>query len=376
MPAPLQTRDGSHLFVGLMSGTSMDCIDATVVAFDSEQVKLINAVNFAIPASLRAELLELCAPGANEIERMGAADRQLGRIFAQATLQLLRDSDIETDRICAIGSHGQTIRHRPNQADNNFSLQIGDPNTIAELTGITTVADFRRRDIAANGQGAPLAPAFHHAVFASADTGRAIVNIGGIANVTLLGRGEAPTGFDTGPGNVLMDAWIRQQRNRSFDGNGEWAASGRTIQALLNRLMNHPYLNKPAPKSTGREEFNLAWLHEQLRDTGYTAEDVQATLLDFTASTIAGEILRHSGDIQEIYICGGGACNSQLMRRLQTLLRPRRVATTAALGIPPEWVEGAAFAWLAKRTLEGLPGNLPSVTGADKAVILGAIYRA
>ncbi len=364
----------TDLFIGLMSGTSIDGIDAALLGVDKQRFQLIDHLEFPIPALLREQLLALCLPGDNEIDRMGAADRQMGELFAEASLALLAQSNTNPAAVRAIGSHGQTIRHRPGQR-HAFTLQIGDANIIAHRTGITTVADFRRKDMAAGGQGAPLAPAFHRAVFGQKGTNRAIINIGGMANISPLVDGNLIAGFDTGPGNVLMDAWIEKHLNKSFDHNGEWAASGQINRALLTRLLSHPYFSLAAPKSTGREDFNLPWLEEILASfPQLPAANVQASLLELTAQSIAQALQGLSATTQEIAICGGGACNQQLLNRLQALQPSCRVTTTAELGIAPEWVEAAAFAWLAKQTLEGLTGSAPQVTGADKACVLGAIY--
>ena len=366
---------GTELYIGLMSGTSIDSIDAALVDLNNDRFQLVAALNTEIPATLQHEIKALCLPGNNEIDRMGAVDRQLGRHFSEAVQQLLSASGYSASQIKAIGSHGQTIRHRPNLGDDSFTLQIGDPNTIAQLTGICTVADFRRRDMAAGGQGAPLAPAFHRAAFSSPGINRVIVNIGGMANATLLADGQPTIGFDTGPGNVLMDGWIARHRGLNYDRDGEWARSGKPQPQLLARLLQHPYLQRATPKSTGREEFNLPWL-DSLCPDNIDPADVQATLLDYSAQSIADALNLLPTAVDEVYTCGGGAYNSALMDSLQERLAPRVVASTSALGIAPEWVEGAAFAWLAKQTLSGLPGNLCSVTGAAAPVILGAIYPA
>ena len=367
----------TSLYIGLMSGTSLDSIDAVLVSIDQQQFKLIESLEYPLPTSLRQELSDLCQPGEKEIDRMGAADRTLGTVFSLAVKALLKKSGLNKSDIVAIGSHGQTIRHRPND-ENSFTLQIADPNTIAFETGITTVADFRRRDIAAGGQGAPLAPAFHKAAFSSRQHNRAIINIGGMANISYLGSDGSSLGFDTGPGNILMDSWIQQCRQQAYDCDGEWAASGVIDEALLSRLLSHDYFKRQAPKSTGREDFNHLWLEHILADTlnrtALSDENIQATLLELTAETISNEITTLKQTVNEVYICGGGAYNKQLLRRLEALLQPRRVATTEQLDIPAQWVEGVAFAWLAKQTLERKPGNLIGATGACKEVVLGAIY--
>ena len=361
------------LYIGLMSGTSLDSVDAALLELGDNHIRLVNTLEFPIPETLRQELINLCQPGENEIDRLGAADRTLGHVFADAVHALLDNCKREGSSITAIGSHGQTIRHRPH-GNKGFTLQIGDANTIAHKTGITTVADFRRRDIAAGGQGAPLAPAFHKAAFSSEVCNRAIVNIGGMANVTYLSRCGNSLGFDTGPGNILLDSWIQHTLDKKYDKDGSWAASGSPIAQLLAKFLSDPYLQLPAPKSTGREDFNLQWLQRHIGSTHYNAADIQATLLEFTAQTLSDAISKLPEPVNEVLVCGGGAYNSQLMLRLETLLHPRLLANTEQLGIAAQWVEAAAFAWLAARTLSGLSGNLPSVTGADSEEILGAIY--
>ncbi|BFM14173.1 anhydro-N-acetylmuramic acid kinase [Maricurvus nonylphenolicus] len=371
-----------ELYIGLMSGTSADGIDAALVDYSQDTPTLVAKLEYPLGSQLKNQILQLCSPGDNEIERMGQLDRLLGQRFAEATLQLLENSPFGAEDIAAVGSHGQTIRHRPpgqltTDESLPFTLQIGDPNTIAELTGITTVADFRRRDVAAKGQGAPLAPAFHQALFTGSTKERFIVNIGGMSNITQLTPTKPALGFDTGPGNVLMDGWIYQQRGEHYDRDGHWAASGQANLVLLDKLLAHPFLQLPAPKSTGREAFNLAWLEHLLSQFNepVAAADVQATLLEFTARTISDAIGQASSDHQgEIYICGGGAHNAQLMHRLSQLNQGSQVNSTETIGIAPEWVEAMAFAWLAQRTLQRQAGNLKEVTGANGARILGGIY--
>jgi len=371
----------TELFIGLMSGTSADSIDAALVDLSDGRCQLL-ATHSSDISDLKQEIHALGLRGDNEIQRLGQLDRELGVRFAKAANQLLTRQKIPHKSIRAIGSHGQTLRHQPPSEGQGhpFSLQVGDPNTIAHHTGITTVADFRRRDIALGGQGAPLVPAFHRAAFHAPGISRAIVNIGGIANITLLPADEAqPTeGHDTGPGNGLMDAWIWRHRQRHFDDDGDWARRGKVIPALLERLLRTPYLAQPAPKSTGRELFNIDWLDRQLEEmtTVCATADVQRTLLEFTAASIADAVTAHHTDAQEVYLCGGGVRNRVLSGQIAERLAPRRVATTDELGIPPDWVEAAAFAWLARQTLHGLPGNAPEVTGAREAAILGAIYPA
>ncbi len=368
------------LLVGLMSGTSIDAVDAVLVRVDGESLQLIDCLEYPISHDLKEEIAQLSHSGNNEIERMGSLDRRLGQLFAQACLQLLQQAGIDPQRVRAIGSHGQTIRHFPPSAGNSsrtaFTVQIGDPNTIAEITGITTVADFRRRDIAAGGEGAPLVPAFHAALFSDPSKSRAIVNIGGIANISLLWDGQV-SGFDSGPGNTLLDHWIKTRRNRAYDANGDWAAQGWVQEALLERLLMHPYLRLPPPKSTGKEAFNMAWLNQQLSAMpDLSAVDVQATLSELTASTIADAVATSDNNIDEIYICGGGAANDDLMHRIRNRTGSAHLGTTTELGCDPAWVEAAAFAWLAFRRMEGLVGNVTQATGAGGERILGGVYTA
>ena len=367
-----------QIYIGLMSGTSVDAIDVAAVDFSSTQPRLIASLTYPYPAELRQQVLALCQPGANEINRMGATDIALGKTFSAAVLELLNQAKLSAKDIIAIGCHGQTIRHQP-ETEHPFSLQIGDANQIAHRTGITTVADFRRRDMAAGGQGAPLVPAFHQAILSSPKNPRWIVNIGGMANITALPIQGSPApviGFDTGPGNVLMDAWIHQQLNQPFDRNGDWANSGKIIAPLLKQLLAHEYFRRPPPKSTGRELFHLDWLEQQLKNFPHTAaENIQATLLAFTAETIAlGIRMSSAHTVGEVILCGGGTHNSALKNYLNKLLSPLSVITSDVLGINSDHMEAMAFTWLAKQTLEQQSGNLPSVTGAEKPVILGAIY--
>jgi len=368
------------LFVGLMSGTSVDAVDCALARCDGDDFELIATHEHAIPFGIREQVAALSHPGVDEINRLGALDRQLGQLFAEATLALLATAQTKPGRVLAIGSHGQTIRHHPPSlagAARGFTLQIGDPGTIAEYTGITTIADFRGRDIAAGGEGAPLAPAFHAAVLAKTGINRAVVNIGGIANVTFLRGTELVAGFDTGPGNTLLDHWIAQHRGKRCDLAGQWSSTGHIHEPLLTRLLSHPYFTRSGPRSTGKEAFNLPWLKAQLDILEpISTRDVQATLVELTSTSIADAIRRFSLDVQEVYICGGGVHNSHLMHRLASHLAPLAVTSTAAIGMDPNWVEAATFAWLASRTLHGLTGNSPVVTGASGPRILGGIYRA
>ena len=362
-------------FIGLMSGTSMDGLDAALVDFSGDRPRLIEAIKHPIPESLRAELLALCQPGDNEIDRLGSADVALGELFAEATMRLLAQAGIEARDITAIGSHGQTIRHRPEQG---FTLQIGDPNRIAQRTGITTVADFRRRDMAVGGQGAPLVPAFHASVFRLPDRNRVILNLGGMANITILPADplQAVSGFDTGPANVLLDHWAQRHLEQPCDMDGTWAASGQVNEGLLTTLLADSFFAKAPPKSTGRERFNAAWLTEKLAlsEHSLSPQDIQATLCELTAQSAAEAIIRHVPGVHEVLVCGGGAHNRQLIARLQARLSTLPVRSTDELGLPADWIEAMAFAWLAGETLAGREGNLAAVTGASQAVVLGAIY--
>lgn len=361
-----------HYYVGLISGTSVDGVDAVVLEVNANKLTLIATHAAPYPQALRDAILSLAQPGIGEIDRLGQADASIADCFGQAALQVIEKSGLTPADITAIGSHGQTVRHRPDLA-RPFTLQIGDPNRIAEVTSITTVADFRRRDMASGGQGAPLVPAFHQAAFDLGNAKTAVVNIGGIANITLLHpRGEVK-GFDSGPGNTLMDDWIRQHTGQAFDKSGDWARQGTVDETLLERLLDDPYFARVAPKSTGPEYFSPQWLRQHLEGFApLEPADIQRTLLELTARSISATWVNEP--LAQIAVCGGGAHNTLLMERLASLNAPAQVLTTETLGIHPDWVEAAAFAWLAYRTLNQLPGNEPSVTGAAGYRILGAIY--
>ena len=362
----------SHYYVGLISGTSVDGIDAVVVEIHSESLTLIATYHQPYPQDLRDAILSLAQPGIGEIDRLGQADHSIATCFALAAREVIDKAQLTPRDITAIGSHGQTVRHRPELAQ-PFTLQIGDPNRIAELTGITTVADFRRRDMAAGGQGAPLVPAFHRAAFDLSDSATAVVNIGGIANITVFNDRGQVQGFDSGPGNTLMDDWSRQHTGHAFDQAGAWAREGTCNETLLERLLDDPYFSRQAPKSTGPEYFSPRWLAEHLAGmTDLEHADVQRTLLELTARSISASLIDEP--LAQIAVCGGGAHNTLLMERLTALTAPAQVVTTEALGIHPDWVEAAAFAWLAYRTLNGLPGNEPTATGATGYRVLGAVY--
>lgn len=360
----------SEYFIGLMSGTSLDGVDAVLTEFNGQRCHVTHTHFLAYSPALRAELLALHVSGENELERTAILGNQLARLYATAVNQLLAIANIDKAKIVAIGCHGQTIRHRP---ELGYTLQIGNPALLVELTGISVVADFRSRDIAAGGQGAPLVPAFHHALFADGQIHRVILNIGGIANLTNLPINGNVSGFDSGPGNMLMDAWAEQHLGKAYDESGNWASSGRIIDGLLNALLTHPFFKQIPPKSTGRDMFNLPWLAHYLQ-ADYAAADVQRTLLELTAQTIVMSVKQYCGAVSEIYLCGGGAHNQLLVQRLQQLLHPVKIGMSDALGINADWVEAAAFAWLARQAMHRSPGNLPAVTGAKGERILGAIY--
>lgn len=381
------------LYVGVMSGTSLDGIDVALADLTTDVPRLIHARTHEIEPGLHADLVRLCAPGDDHVDLLGRTDSRFGAAIGRAVLALLEEADVPAAAIRAIGSHGQTIRHRPgargasaqqgrsDDEDATFSLQIGDPNRIAELTGISVVADFRRRDMAAGGEGAPLVPAFHRAVFSS-DRHRVVVNIGGMANVTLLPAGDAAAGvnaavaggFDTGPGNVLLDGWARRHLLSPMDRNGDWAAQGRVDPDLLHALLGDPWFGAPAPKSTGREHFDMHWLDARL-DRSRAPAAVQATLTELTARSIAHGITGTAAMVpEEVLVCGGGRHNALLMERLQCALPAAKVMTTDAVGVDGDWVEALAFAWLAQCRLEQRPGNAPAATGARGPRILGAIY--
>lgn len=367
------------LYIGVLSGTSMDAVDVALVSFASSTPQLIKTINYPIPDAFRSHCLRLCQSGGGSIDDYGSLDTQAGEIFSEAVIRMLQLTHYSAKQIRAIGSHGQTLRHRP-EAPHPFTLQIGDPNIIAERTGIPTIADFRRRDIAAGGQGAPLAPGFHAAVFGSEQEDRVIINIGGISNITILARDPHATiiGFDTGPGNCLMDFWTRKHWHIPFDNNGEIAAQGKVHEGLLQLCLEDPFFSKTPPKSTGRDYFTEHWLSKKLipfqdNNPGFETEDIQATLLALTAQSLATAILKHAPVDASVYVCGGGVHNNFLMKSLNTLLN-RTVKSTDSLGSPPDWIEAILFAWLAKQTLEGKSGNCPSVTGARHAIPLGGIF--
>lgn len=355
-----------------MSGTSLDGIDVALCTFEDASCQLISTQFMPYPADVKVALLALHMPSENELETTILLGNQLARLYAEAVNKLLTATQKKPKDITAIGCHGQTIRHRP---ELRFTLQIGNAALLTELTGISVVNDFRSRDIAAGGQGAPLVPAFHQAIFGNPHKNRAIVNIGGIANITYLSKNADVLGFDSGPGNMLIDSWIKRHLNQDYDVDGAWATTGVVLDSLLFNMLTEPYFALPPPKSTGRDLFNDDWTTQHLLYPHLRPQDVARTLTALTVQSIY-DALKKCGDVDEVYICGGGAHNNCLITSLQSLLGNIPLHTTNALGIDVDWVEAVAFAWLAKQTIENKPSNLPAVTGAKGFRVLGAIYPA
>jgi anhydro-N-acetylmuramic acid kinase len=353
-----------------MSGTSLDGIDAALVDFSQAAPRLVCSHFQPYPQQLKETLLALHQPAHNEIHLAQLSANQLAQEYAAATHALLKKAGVSTAQVQAIGCHGQTIRHRP---EHGYTIQLNNAALLAELSGIHVVSDFRSRDIAAGGQGAPLVPAFHDKVLRHTDIHRAILNIGGIANLTDLAPGKTTTGFDSGPGNLLMDAWIAKHQSKPYDKDGAWATSGKVLPDLLQKLLAEPFFEAAPPKSTGRDLFNLAWLEKHL-DGNEIAADVQATLLALSAESIAAAVQDYCGGTKEIYVCGGGAHNGALLSHLQHALAQCRIQKSDVLGIDADWMEAIAFAWLAQQTLHLHPANLPAATGAKHPCVLGAIY--
>ncbi|AVS71831.1 anhydro-N-acetylmuramic acid kinase [Paracidovorax avenae] len=366
-------------YIGLMSGTSLDGVDGALVEFEEGMpLRVAGFASAPLPDALKAELLALNASGADELHRAALAANALAGIYAEVVQGLLQAARLGPADVQAIGAHGQTVRHRPGLFDGTgYTLQLNSPALLAERTGIAVVADFRSRDVAAGGQGAPLVPAFHQAVFGRPGTTMCVLNIGGIANLSVLGAQGGVLGFDCGPGNALMDHWCGLHIGQPYDANGAWAAQGNVQPALLERLLSEAYLHQPPPKSTGRDLFNAAWLQSHLQELpALPPPDVQATLTELTARACAMAMESHGRGGRQLAVCGGGARNGLLMRRLAALLPGVEVLTTDAFGLPPQQVEAAAFAWLAHRALHRQPGNLPQVTGAAGPRVLGALYPA
>lgn len=364
------------LFIGVMSGTSLDGIDVAIADFSTSGMQVLAAKTVPFAESLKQDLLKLIQSKHITFSELGQTDIALGYAYSDAINTLIKESGADAKDIIAIGCHGQTIHHAPD-AQFPFTIQIGNANVIVEQTGIDTVTDFRQRDMVLGGQGAPLVPAFHQAMFADSEKQRVIVNIGGISNISVLPDVNAQTfGFDTGPGNTLLDCWYQQHHNADIDLNGEWAATGQVNKALLDLMLSDAFFTQPIPKSTGREYFNLNWIAEKLTtfNAAVPAADVQRTLLAVTSNSIANAIQHYAPATQQVYVCGGGAHNALLIQALTTALPEQMVLTTDQLGLAPDWVEACAFAWLAKQTVEHKPGNLPAVTGAKKRTVLGAFY--
>ncbi|PMJ89781.1 anhydro-N-acetylmuramic acid kinase [Vibrio sp. 10N.261.55.A7] len=364
-----------ELYIGVMSGTSMDGVDTALVRILGNEIELLEHDEYPMPETLKNDLLNICIGQQTDLKTVGEIDHQLGNLFSEAVLQLLDKSDISASDVTAIGNHGQTVFHQPT-GDQPFTMQLGDANIIAAKTGIDTVADFRRKDMALGGQGAPLVPAFHSTIFRAENSTVIALNVGGISNISVLRPNDTVLGYDTGPGNMLMDAWGQKHTGHKFDKDAMFAKQGQLIEPLLELLLKEPYFSMPAPKSTGRELFNLPWLENKLSTFDDIAtHDVQRTLCEFTAVTITNEVLRYqSGDAPELLVCGGGGRNPLLMTRLAELLPKWQVASTRSKGVDADYMEAMAFAWLAQRRVHGLPSNLPEVTGASKLASLGVIY--
>ncbi len=355
-----------------MSGTSLDGVDAVLADFSSSSPSLLYTFYLPYDRDLRGRLLDLHNSGNDELHRAAMLGNELARHYAEAVVHLLEKNGIKPQNVAAIGCHGQTVRHCP-QTERGYTIQLCSPALLVELTGITVVADFRSRDIAAGGQGAPLVPAFHQVLFSDPQTHRVIVNIGGISNLTSLAPNEQVTGFDCGPGNIMMDAWCLRHTGKTYDENGSWAASGEVIPALLEKLQMLQFFSLPPPKSISREVFNPAWL-EACSSGDEKPADVQATLLQLTVLGIAESVFAYFPRAAEIYLCGGGARNTTLVARLRMALPGKKVELTDSLGVDADWLEAYAFAWLAKQAMLGVPGSLPTVTGAKGARLIGAIY--
>jgi len=366
------------LYIGLMSGTSLDGVDGVLADFSLAQPRVIGHASRPLPSALRRDLLALNTSGVDELHRGALAANTLVEVYSEVVRELLESTTTPASAVVAVGAHGQTVRHRPQEFGGpGYTIQLNQPALLAELTGIDVVADFRSRDVAAGGQGAPLAPFFHQSLFSQPGASVGVLNIGGISNITLLRADGSMLGFDCGPGNALMDSWCQQHIGQDFDHSGQWAASGSALPALLERLLSEAYFSRLPPKSTGRDLFNRAWLDVKLQDfQAASAKDIQATLTELTARACAGEIQRHEPQLPRLIVCGGGALNTHLMRRLQVLLPAAVVASSAQFGLPPLQVEATAFAWLARKAIRSEKLELQSTTGARGARVLGCIYPA
>ena len=366
------------LYIGLMSGTSLDGVDGVLADFSPATPLVVDHASAPFPAELRCELLELNASGPDELHRAALAGNALVRVYASVVTELLARARVAAADVRAIGAHGQTVRHRPGEFDGTgYTLQLCQPALLAELTGIDVVADFRSRDVAAGGEGAPLAPFFHRAIFGRPGETTGVLNIGGISNLTLLRHDGSMLGFDCGPGNCLIDAWCARHTGQPYDSEGTWAATGSVLPALLESLLALPYFAKPPPKSTGRDLFSLQWMDGHLRAfAGAGPADVQATLAEFTARAVSADVLRYEPGLRRLIVCGGGVLNTHLMGRLRALLPQVQVSSSADWGLPPLQVEATAFAWLARKTVQREKLELQSVTGARGARVLGCLYPA
>ncbi|QIM66831.1 anhydro-N-acetylmuramic acid kinase [Mannheimia granulomatis] len=364
-------------YIGVMSGTSLDGVDIALIDFAKNPPKMTACDFIPMPEALRADISTLLKTGEMSLQKLGEIDHRLGLLYAESINAFLAKNQLKAEDITAIGCHGQTVWHSPN-SDYPFTTQIGDMNLVVAQTGITTIADFRRKDMAFGGQGAPLVPAFHQAIFGSSNCLTVVLNIGGISNISVLNPHQPTIGYDVGAGNTLMDSWIEKHQGKRYDKNGEWAMSGEVDESLLAELLNEPFFAKAPPKSTGRELFNLSWLAKKLQNfTACKPEDVQRTLAEFTAQSIANELVRLENTLPcLLLVCGGGARNPLLMARLSALLPSWNVTTTNDYDLDIDYVEAAAFAWLAYQRIHNLPSNMPSVTGAKQAVSLGVIYPA
>lgn len=364
-----------ELYVGLMSGTSLDAIDAALVSIDTDNIELLSSYQLPIPHALRQQILTISSEQKTTLSLLGLIDHKLAKLYATAVINLLEQAKVDASSITAIGNHGQTVCHQPT-GDSPFTIQLGDANLIAAITGIDTIADFRRLDIALGGQGAPLAPAFHQFLFPQRDSTTVVLNIGGIANITVLDADGNVIGFDTGPGNILMDAWCEQHTEKSYDHNAQWAQQGQLNNTLLQRILADNYLSLAPPKSTGREHYNLQWLESHLPES-CLPQDVQRTLCEFTALSTALQVQRYrSGPSNELLVCGGGAHNPLVMQQLQQHLPDWLVIPTTERGISVDYMEAMAFAWLARQRIHNEPCNLPAVTGAKQQTSLGVLYAA
>lgn len=375
MPHANSGMTNQAFWIGVMSGSSLDGIDVALLTLDNNKCQVIATYFQAYPNSLKETLLKLHLPANNELENAAIISNILAEQYAEAIHALLQQENLTARHVLAIGCHGQTIRHQPKLGKRpGYSIQLGNHALLAELTKMTVVGDFRSRDIAAGGEGAPLVPAFHQALFANNEENRAIVNIGGIANISYLKKDGEVIGFDTGPGNILIDYWTQLKTQQAYDTNGEWAASGNTLPKMLTRMLSAPYFAETPPKSTGRDLFNAEWLTQHTLSSNDNPQDIARTLVELTAETIYDGIAQHCHDVDAVFICGGGAHNQLLMSRLKSKLGKTPLDTTEALGVGVDWVEAVAFGWLAKQAIALKLANLPTATGAKGPRILGAIY--